>query len=204
MYTAKEYSQMAITANEQGKLLYVMVDKETNDETLVIAEAGYYVTEPNSNRTYGEINKEFDDIKIAEAKENKINMALIQAKVAIAEGYVKLADGIEIETNSSTVADLNNALLVMKAQGLETYTWIDRNDCAVELSEAEMTDIIVQIGLIKSYIWSTYHTILAQINKAQTVEEINAIEIDYSIKEEVVEEIDEDDFDEEEFIEEEI
>lgn len=204
MYTAKEYSQMAITANEQGKLLYVMVDKETNDETLVIAEAGYYVTEPNSNRTYGEINKEFDDIKIAEAKENKINMALIQAKVAIAEGYVKLADGIEIETNSSTVADLNNALLVMKAQGLETYVWIDRNDCAVELSEAEMTDIIVQISLIKSYIWSTYHTILAQINKAQTVEEINAIEVDYSIKEEVVEEIDEDDFDEEEFIEEEI
>lgn len=204
MYTAKEYSQMAITANEQGKLLYVKVDKETNDETLVIAEAGYYVTEPNSNRTYGEINKEFNDIKIAEAKENKINMALIQAKVAIAEGYVKLADGIEIETNSSTVADLNNALLVMKAQGLETYVWIDRNDCAVELSEAEMTDIIVQIGLIKSYIWSTYHTILAQINKAQTVEEINAIEIDYSIKEEVVEEIDEDDFDEEEFIEEEI
>ena len=202
MYTAKEYSQMAITANEQGKLLYVMVDKETNDETLVIAEAGYYVTEPNSNRTYGEINKEFDDIKIAEAKENKINIALIQAKVAIAEGYVKLSDGIEIETNSSTVADLNNALLVMKAQGLETYVWIDRNDCAVELSEAEMTDIIVQIGLIKSYIWSTYHTILAQINKAQTVEEINAIEIDYSIKEEVVEEIDEDDFDEEEFIEE--
>ena len=30
----------------------------------------------------------------------------------------------------------------MKAQGLETYVWIDRNDCAVELSEAEMTDII--------------------------------------------------------------
>lgn len=203
MYTAKEYSQMAITANEQGKLLYVMVDKETNDETLVIADAGYYVTEPNSNRTYGEINKEFDNIKIAEAKENKINVALIQAKVAISEGYVKLADGIEIETNSATVADLNNALVVMNAQGLDTYTWIDRNDCAVELTESELTDVIVQIGLIKKYVWSTYHSILSQITEAKTLEEIDAIEIDYSIKEEVVEDIDEDDFDEE-FVEEEI
>ena len=203
MYTAKEYSQMAITANEQGKLLYVMVDKETNDETLVIADAGYYVTEPNSNRTYGEINKEFDNIKIAEAKENKINVALIQAKVAISEGYVKLADGIEIETNSATVADLNNALVVMNAQGLDTYTWIDRNDCAVELTESELTDVIVQIGLIKKYVWSTYHSILSQIAEAKTLEEIDAIEIDYSIKEEVVEDIDEEDFDDE-FVEEEI
>lgn len=203
MYTAKEYSQMAITANEQGKLLYVMVDKETNDETLVIEEAGYYVTEPNSNRTYGEINKEFDSMKIAEAKENKINMALIQAKIAISEGYVKLADGIEIETNSATVADLNNALIVMNAQGLDTYTWIDRNDCAVELTESELTDVIVQIGLIKKYVWSTYYSILSQIAEAKTLKEIDAIEIDYSIKEEVVEDIDEEDFDEE-FVEEEI
>lgn len=203
MYTAKEYSQMAITANEQGKLLYVMVDKETNDETLVIADAGYYVTEPNSNRTYGEINKEFDNMKIAEAKENKINVALIQAKVAISEGYVKLADGIEIETNSATVADLNNALVVMNAQGLDTYTWIDRNDCAVELTESELTDVIVQIGLIKKYVWSTYYSILSQIAEAKTLEEIDAIEIDYSIKEEVVEDIDEEDFDDE-FVEEEI
>lgn len=203
MYTAKEYSQMAITANEQGKLLYVMVNKETNDETLVIADAGYYVTEPNSNRTYGEINKEFDNMKIAEAKENKINVALIQAKVAISEGYVKLADGIEIETNSATVADLNNALVVMNAQGLDTYTWIDRNDCAVELTESELTDVIVQIGLIKKYVWSTYHSILSQIAEAKTFEEIDAIEIDYSIKEEVVEDIDEEDFDDE-FVEEEI
>ena len=203
MYTAKEYSQMAITANEQGKLLYVMVNKETNDETLVIADAGYYVTEPNSNRTYGEINKEFDNMKIAEAKENKINVALIQAKVAISEGYVKLADGIEIETNSATVADLNNALVVMNAQGLDTYTWIDRNDCAVELTESELTDVIVQIGLIKKYVWSTYHSILSQIAEAKTLEEIDAIEIDYSIKEEVVEDIDEEDFDDE-FVEEEI
>ena len=38
MYTPKEYSDMAEKANMQHKMLYVMVDKDTNDETLVIAD----------------------------------------------------------------------------------------------------------------------------------------------------------------------
>ena len=152
MYTPKEYSDMAEKANMQNKMLYIMVDKDTNDETLVIADTGYYVTEQYSNRTYGELNSNFESNRINNIKELKRNNALIKAKNAINDGYIKLKNGIEIETNSDTVADLNTALIVMKLKEWDTYIWIDKNDVAVELTENDLNDIIAEIGLWKNLV----------------------------------------------------
>ena len=198
MYTAKEYSQMAIKANEQGQTLYVLVDENTKNETLVIAPTNYYeLIEPDTNRTYGKINKQFEETRLQSVKDDTKMNALLLAKQTIAEGVVKLADGIEIETDTSTLTDLNTALTVMQSKGLETYTWIDKNDNPVELTESELIDVIVEIGLIKNNVWSIYYDILTQIEKAETVEDIKAIDMSYNTNEESVD-LDTDDFDIEE------
>ncbi len=196
MYTPKEYSQMAIQANEQGKRLYVLVNEETNDETLIIAPNNYYVTiEPASNRTYGKVNKQFESEQLKSAKGSLKQEALIQAKTAISNGTIQLADGIEIETDTSTIIDLNTALTVMKDKGLETYFWIDKNDNAVELTETDINDIIINIGVKKNFIWNTYFNILTEIDKAKTVDEVKAIKVNYTQDvEETDEEVEDDDF----------
>jgi len=198
MYTPKEYSQMAIQANEQGKRLYVLVNEETNDETLIIAPNNYYVTiDPTSNRTYGKVNKQFESEQLKLAKDSLKQEALIKAKTAIGEGTIKLADGIEIETDNTTIIDLNTALTVMKDKGLETYFWIDKNDNAVELTETDINDIIINIGVKKNFIWNTYFNILTEIDKAKTVEEVKAIKVSYTQDvEEADEEVEDDDFEE--------
>lgn len=198
MYTPKEYSQMAIQANEQGKRLYVLVNEETNDETLVIAPNNYYVTiEPDTNRTYGKVNKQFESEQLKLAKDSLKQEALIKAKTAIGEGTIQLADGIEIETDNTTIIDLNTALTVMKDKGLETYFWIDKNDNAVELTETDINDIIINIGVKKNFIWNTYFNILTKIDKAKTVDEVKAIKVSYTQEvEETDEEVEDDDFEE--------
>lgn len=211
MYTPKEYSDMAEKANMQHKMLYVMVDKDTNDETLVIADTGYYVTEQYSNRTYGELNSNFESNRINNIKELKRNKALIEAKNAINDGYIKLKNGIEIETNSDTVADLNTALIVMKLKELDTYIWIDKNDIAVELTENDLNDIIAEIGLWKNLVWAKYYEYIEQINSSETYDEVYSIELDFTEVDDIKtyhlctdEEVEYDDFEEFEEFEEEI
>ena len=203
MYTPKEYSDMAEKANMQNKMLYIMVDKDTNDETLVIADTGYYVTEQYSNRTYGELNSNFESNRINNIKELKRNNALIKAKNAINDGYIKLKNGIEIETNSDTVADLNTALIVMKLKELDTYIWIDKNDVAVELTENDLNDIIAEIGLWKNLVWAKYYEYIEQINSLKTYDEILSIKLDFTEVADIKtyhlcvdEEVEDDDFEE--------
>lgn len=203
MYTSKEYSDMAEKANMQHKMLYVMVDKDTNDETLVIADTGYYVTEQYSNRTYGELNSKFEINRINKIKELKRNNALIKAKNAINDGYIKLKNGIEIETNSDTVADLNTALIVMKLKELDTYIWIDKNDIAVELTENDLNDIIAEIGLWKNLVWAKYYEYIEQINTLETYDEVDSIKLDFTEVDNIKtyhlcvdEEVEDDDFEE--------
>lgn len=211
MYTPKEYSDMAEKANMQNKMLYIMVDKDTNDETLVIADTGYYVTEQYSNRTYGELNSNFESNRINNIKELKRNNALIKAKNAINDGYIKLKNGIEIETNSDTVADLNTALIVMKLKELDTYIWIDKNDIAVELTENDLNDIIAEIGLWKNLVWAKYYEYIEQINSLKTYDEVSSIKLDFTKVDDIKtyhlcvdEEVEDDDFEEFEEFEEEI
>lgn len=211
MYTPKEYSDMAEKANMQHKMLYVMVDKDTNDETLVIADTGYYVTEQYSNRTYGELNSNFESNRINNIKELKRNKALITAKNAINDGYIKLKNGIEIETNSDTVADLNTALIVMKLKELDTYIWIDKNDIAVELTENDLNDIIAEIGLWKNLVWAKYYEYIEQINSLETYDEVYSIELDFTKVDDIKtyhlcvdEEVEDDDFEDFDDFEEEI
>ena len=211
MYTPKEYSDMAEKANMQHKMLYIMVDKDTNDETLVIADTGYYVTEQYSNRTYGELNSNFESNRINNIKELKRNKALITAKNAINDGYIKLKSGIEIETNSDTVADLNTALIVMKLKELDTYIWIDKNDIAVELTENDLNDIIAEIGLWKNLVWAKYYEYIEQINSLETYDEVYSIELDFTKVDDIKtyhlcvdEEVEDDDFEDFDDFEEEI
>lgn len=123
---------------------------------------------------------EYQAAELAKAKEDKNNENTAKAKLAIENGYVEYKDA-EFETNAQTVGDLTATMLLMQATGLETYTWLSKDDKEVELT---VQDFGILGGLIADYkgeIWQIkYLNFKTQIENAETAEEVNAIVINYA------------------------
>lgn len=180
MYTSREYADMACKANDTGKLLYVLVDKETGDETLMIGDVNYYVCFKD-NKTYGDINENYDAEKFQEKQEQMTSQNLSAAKSAIENGYVTYKD-VRIETNSQTCNDLMMALLTFQAHPATTsVNWLSKDDVAINLTAEDVTYIGGLLDLYKNSVWNNLYSVYKeQIDKATTLEELEAINIDYS------------------------
>jgi len=175
-YTDTEYADKAIQANREGKYLYVYTHEDEAD--LLIADYDYYVCYKD-NWTDGTINPEFESSRINGLRAKLTKENTVKAKSAVESGYVTYKNA-QFETNSQTVGDLTAAMLLMQSSGMETYSWLSKDDKVVELA---LEDFGILGGLIagfKAHIWNEeYLTYKNQIESAETYEELQNIVITY-------------------------
>lgn len=127
------------------------------------------------------INPNLDEIRLQEAKDSKYQEALIGAKAFIENGAVYQFD----ENNSIEATDGNIGKMTAYALAFQTGTvdkvyWTSKEDNVLELSAEDILTILTGLGTIQSEIWNVkFVTYKAAIEQATTVEEVEAIEINY-------------------------
>ena len=201
-YTDKDYADKACEANREGKRLYIWVheiekeievpdyDEEGNiigyhteiiKETvaeLLIAEPNYYICY-EANYTDGTINPDFDTDRINALRTQLNDENTKGAKMAVEQGYVEFKDA-QFETNAQTVGDLTATMLLMQASGMETYSWLSKDDKVVELTLEDFGTLGGLIAGFKAHIWNEeYLSYKEQIAEAQSYEELKEIVIEY-------------------------
>lgn len=179
MFTNREYADKACEANEKGELLYVMVNPETQEETLVIAPSNYYVCEEGSNRTDGTINANYEEERTEELRERLVQQALSGANQAIEDGYVHVTPQATIETNAKTVADIASEIIRLEAAGDETCEWLSREDIYITCTATQLKGLIATIGQYKTKVWEKYYEYINLLNSVDTYDELDKIVIDY-------------------------
>lgn len=125
-----------------------------------------------------------------------------KAKQAVENGYVSFKDA-QFETNAQTVGDLTATMLMLQAQISHSealaeesqnqtdsspavqndnisYIWLSKDDKAVELTLEDFITLGNLIAEYKNTIWShKYLSFKTAIENAQTIEELDEIEINY-------------------------
>ena len=155
---------------------YMAVKHEEEDETKLVDVEGESV--PN---VYYEIvlNPDYEAEELEKAKEDKNAENTQKAKAAVENGYVEYKNA-QFETNAQTVGDLTATMLLMQASGLESYTWLSKDDKEVELTLADFGTLGGLIAGYKAHIWNDeYLSYKEEIEAAQTLAELSEIEIIY-------------------------
>lgn len=129
------------------------------------------------------LNENWKQDEFDNAKDSKLLENTTKAKATIENGYVVYKDA-QFETNSQTVSDLTATMLIMQAGTIEKYSWLSKDDKVVELTVDDFALLGDLIAQFKNAIWNVlYINYKNQIEKATTVEEIEAIVIEYDIPE---------------------
>ena len=158
-YTDKE--RMDFIVEQNHKLGYTI--EETNDALLA----------------WGKSDEEI----LKQARFEKQAENTTKAKQAIEDGYVTFKDA-QFETNAQTVGDLTATMLMLQAQQDPNaiYMWLSKDDQVVELTIEDFGTLGGLIAEYKNTIWQEkYITYKTQIEQAQTVDEVNNINLDYSL-----------------------
>ena len=123
---------------------------------------------------------EYKQKELEKAKSDKHAENTAKAKLAIENGYVEYKDA-EFETNAQTVGDLTATMLLMQAGGIESYTWLSKDDKEVELTVEDFGILGGLIADFKGNIWQNKYLYFKNlIAAAQTAEDVRAIDINYS------------------------
>lgn len=159
---------------EEEKIEFIVEQNHNNNyeikETETALEAWGYTEE--------EVLK---NLKIAKQTENTK-----KAKQAVENGYVTFK-GAQFETNAQTVGDLTASMLLVQQAGLESYSWLTKDDKIVELTLEDFGELGGLIAQYKAGVWNEkYLNFKEQIENAKTIEEVNNIELNYDIPSENV------------------
>ena len=120
-----------------------------------------------------------EEEKLAQLKDFMFSKNTSLAKNAVENGYVTFK-GAQFETNAQTVGDLTASMLLVQQAGLETYSWLTKDDKIVELSLEDFGELGGLIAQYKIGIWNgKYLNYKALIESAETVEELEEIKIEY-------------------------
>lgn len=129
---------------------------------------------------YVKIDAEYIAQKLQEAKEKKYEEASLKAFEYQQNGTVEHKNCI-FEMSDSNRKNLSDTEEALKLQGLEETTWLDKDDNYVVLTIDDIQ--YIRLNLILATIqklWiEDYPAYKQQIAEAETVEEVNAIIIDY-------------------------
>lgn len=113
------------------------------------------------------------------AKIQKLAENTQKAKLAVENGFVTFKNA-QFETNAQTVGDLTATMLLLQTGEIESYTWLSKDDKAVELSLEDFINLGNLIAAYKNNIWSEkYIAFKTAIENAETLEELEEIEINY-------------------------
>lgn len=126
------------------------------------------------------INPNWETEELARLKQAKYEEALNKANKYQQEGYVEHKNCV-FEMSDSNRKNLSDTEEALKLQGIEETTWLDKDDNYVTLTVEDIQ--YIRLNLILAAIqklWITdYPYYKEQIEAANTLEELEAIEITY-------------------------
>ena len=164
----------ANTKEELENLQYMPFTNIVETDEKYVLENGSYVKQ----------DEEYFHNKIEDLKKSKHYENTQKAKQAIENGYVKF-NGAEFETNTQTVSDLIATMLIMQSNGISAYGWLSKDDIKVDLTLENISFLGGLIADFKNMVWGEkYLYFKTLIEKAETVEDLENIVIDYNIQEE--------------------
>ena len=127
---------------------------------------------------------ETDEEKLNEAKIYKYNEINNGARIYLESGEAlfEVAEGKHIEATDGNIAKLSAyALSFMTGVQSEVY-WNTKEDETIALNQEQLTQALMGLGEVQATVWNVkFPYYLKQLENATTVEEVNAITVDYSL-----------------------
>ena len=125
-----------------------------------------------------------DEEKLNEAKTDKYNEINNGARIYLESGEAlfEVAEGKHIEATDGNIAKLSAyALSFMTGVQSEVY-WNTKEDETIALTQEQLTQALMGLGEVQATVWNVkFPYYLKQLENATTVEEVNAINVDYSL-----------------------
>lgn len=127
---------------------------------------------------------EYIEKQLNEAKTNKYNEINNGARTYLESGEAlfEVAEGKHIEATDGNIAKLSAyALSFMTGVQSEVY-WNTKEDETIALNQEQLTQALMGLGEVQATVWNVkFPYYLKQLDSATTVEEVNAITVDYSL-----------------------
>ena len=125
------------------------------------------------------LNPNYEAQKLILSKEAKQQENLAKANEAITNGYV-VYKNCKFETNTDNQSNMTATANLMQAQPIESTPWLSKDNIPIELTLEDFLNIGALILEFKTNLWTNvYAGFEAQIEDAQTIEEVESIEIVY-------------------------
>ena len=127
-----------------------------------------------------------DEELLATAKQNKYNEANNGAKEYLESGNAlfELEEGKHIEATDGNIGKFTAFALAFVTGQLEptdTVEWNTKEDENIQLNQNQVSIILFGLGAVQTNVWTNkFPAYLQAIEQAETVEEVNAIVIDYA------------------------
>ena len=126
------------------------------------------------------LNPEYDALMLARAKESKISENDIARDNALNEGVTYK----DVLFDSDTDQKVNLLAIVSTMSDEDTIVWFGMDNVPLECTKQDLINIGGLITMLHTFCWNKNALIKQAINEAETVEEVEAIEIDYTMPEE--------------------
>ena len=127
------------------------------------------------------LNPSYEVQQLKKAKEDKKEENLKKANEAILNGYVTYKN-CQFETNTDNQSNMTSTANLMQAQGIQKTQWLSKDNILIELTLEDFLNIGGLILNYKTNLWTNiYAGFEAQIQAAQTIEEVEDIVIDYNV-----------------------
>lgn len=131
------------------------------------------------------LNPDYDSEQLAKAKDFKYQEANTKANQYLQSGNAlyEFEENKHIEATDGNIAKMTAyalAYVTGQLQPTDTVVWNTKEDETVELNQQQIVSILNGLGVVQATVWSVqYPSYLQQINDASTIDEVNAIVINY-------------------------
>ena len=140
------------------------------------------------------VDPNWEEEQLTKAKAAKYNEANNGAKTFLESGNAlfEFEEGKHIEATDGNIAKLTAyalAYVTGQLEPTETVVWNSKEDETVELTAEQIGNIVKGLGYVQAYVWSVqFPQYLQAIETAETIEEVQAINIEYYSEEPVKDE----------------
>lgn len=126
------------------------------------------------------INPDLDEIKLQKAKDEKIVVNDSERDIALNQGVIYK----DVLFDSDTDQKVNLLAIVSTMGDTDTIVWFGKDNQPLECNKEDLINIGGLITMLHSFCWNKNALLKSEINNAQTVDEVNAIEINYESEDE--------------------
>lgn len=164
------YTSLKTIENWNKACIYSCDDDKYNDYL-----AGKYIWSENNELV---LNPEWDNVVLTGLKQTKISENDTARDEALNKGVTY--NNVLFDSDTDQKANLLGAVLQMS--DTDTIEWYGMNNDSLTCTKQDLLNIGGLITQLQSFCWTRNAEIKEQIKNASTIEEVNAITIDYEVE----------------------